>query len=243
MPDLLIAAAVATAVFAVAAAAQAVTGFGLALVAVPVLALVADPVAAVVGTTVVSLLLTLVAAVRDRAHVDRGLATTLSWTGLLGIPAGVVALAILSEQQLLLLVAVVLLALVGALSVNLRVPCRRRTLWTAGVTSGALLASTGMNGPPLVVVLDGARLAPRRFRATLQSVFCVQDAFAVAAFVVASQVSQLGLVLAVGGALGTPLGWSIGDRVFHAIPEQLFRRVVLAGLGLTAVVAVLQAIA
>lgn len=232
----------ATGIFILAASAQAVTGFGLALVAVPLLAVVVDPVAAIVATTVVGMVLTFMAARRESAHVDRATAGTLAWTGIVGMPIGLLVLAVLRPDQLIVLVAAVLLVLVLALWADVRLPFTRPTLWTAGAVSGVLLTSTGMNGPPLVVALDGARMSPRRFRATLQVVFCVQDVVAVAGFAIIGSFSLLALAVALGGVAGVPVGWWLGDRAFRAIPEKTFRRVVLAGLVCTALVAVTQVV-
>jgi uncharacterized membrane protein YfcA len=90
---LLVAFVVAMLVFMLAAAAQAVTGFGLALVAVPFLTVAMGPVAAVVSTTVVSLALTAWASLRERAHVERRVAGRLVVSALLGMPAGLLLLA------------------------------------------------------------------------------------------------------------------------------------------------------
>ncbi len=86
MADLLLVAAAAAGIFLLAALAQAVTGFGSALVAVPLLALVTDPVTAVVVATTVSLVLSTGAAWRERAYVDLGRTRTLTLTGVVGMP-------------------------------------------------------------------------------------------------------------------------------------------------------------
>ncbi len=237
MSDLLVPALCAAAIFVLAASAQAATGFGLALVAVPLLALVVDPVAAVVATTTVGMVLTGVTATRESAHIDRATASTLAWTGIVGMPIGLLALILLPPDQLVLLVAAVLLVLVVVLANNVRVPITRPTLWTAGAMSGALLTATGMNGPPLVVALDGARMSPRRFRATLQVTFCVQDVVAVLGFALIGKLSVLAFAITAGGLAGVPIGWWLGDRAFRAIAEQTFRRLVLTGLVCTALVA------
>lgn len=242
MSELLVPTVCAVAIFVLAGSAQAVTGFGLALIAVPLLAIVVDPVPAIVATTMIGVVLTFVAATRESAHVDRAVASTLAWTGIVGMPIGLLVLLLLGPDQLTVLVAVVLLVLVVALWANLRVPFTRSTLWSAGVVSGALLTSTGMNGPPLVVVLDGARMSPRRFRATLQVVFCVQDLAAVIGFAIIGHISVLTFAVTAGGLVGIPLGWWLGDRVFRSIAEDTFRRVILIALVCTAVVAVVQAL-
>lgn len=87
--------------------------------------------------------------------------------------------------------------------------------------------------PPLVLALQG--LEPRRYRATLQAVFCGQDAVAVAAFIAMGHLSTGVLLLTATGVLGLPLGWAIGDRVFRRVPAERFRLIVLGGLTVTAV--------
>ncbi|WP_406447953.1 sulfite exporter TauE/SafE family protein [Streptomyces sp. NBC_00876] len=233
MADLLPLAGTAVGVFLLAALAQAVTGFGAALVAVPLLALVVDPVTAVVAATMAGLVLTAGSWRRERVHVDGAKARRLALAGVLGMPLGLVALALADEHTLSLLIGGALLVLVGLLSFGVRLPEGSATTWTAGVVSGGLLTSTGMNGPPLVLALQG--LEPRRYRATLQAVFCGQDVVAVTVFVALGHVSATALLLTAAGVLGLPLGWAVGDRVFRRVPAERFRPVVLGGLTVIAV--------
>lgn len=228
MVDLLLVAAVAG-IFVAAALAQAVTGFGAALVAVPLLTLITDPVAAVVAATGVSLVLSSGAAWRERAHVEVRPARTLTVAGVLGMPAGLLVLTLLDEALLTACIAVTMLVLVVLVARGLHVPAR--ALPTAGLVSGALLTSTGMNGPPLVMALVGRE--PLRYRATLQAVFAGQDLVAVAAFAVLGLVDREALVLTVAGTLGLPIGWRVGDVVFRRIPADRLRHVVVGGLVLT----------
>jgi uncharacterized membrane protein YfcA len=94
-----------------------------------------------------------------------------------------------------------------------------------------------MNGPPLVITLQAMRLRPDSFRATLQAVFCSQDAAAVVGFVAVGQMSRTALVAIAAGLPGLPLGWLLGDRVFTRIDQDVFRRVVLGMLVVSAVAA------
>ena len=231
MADPLLLAALGAGVFALAALAQAITGFGSALVAVPLLALLTEPVSAVVAATAVSLALTSGAAWHERAHVDLPVARTLTLTGIAGMPAGLVVLHLVDAAQLEALIAVAMLVMVLLVASGLRVGARATPI--AGLLSGVLLTSTGMNGPPLVMAL--IEREPRRYRATLQSVFAVQDMVAVAAFVVLGHLSRDAAWLTAGGVLGLPLGWRLGDAVFHRIPPARLRPVVIAGLVATAV--------
>ncbi|MCD6639662.1 MAG: TSUP family transporter, partial [Nocardioides sp.] len=126
-------------------------------------------------------------------------------------------------------IAVAMLVMVALVASGLRIPAR--ALPVAGLASGALLTSTGMNGPPLVMALS--RLEPLRYRATLQAVFAGQDVVAVASFVVLGLWSRESALLAVAGVAGLPLGWRLGDAIFRRVPAHRLRHVVVAGLVVT----------
>jgi uncharacterized membrane protein YfcA len=230
------------AVCGVAAAAQAVTGFGFALVAVPVLALVLGPVPAVVTVTLVGMVLTGFTAYGERRHVLVRPATRMVVGGVVGMPLGLVALSRLDADALHLLIAVTVAGLVVLQVLGMRLPPGARTQWGAGGVSGALLASTGVNGPPLVLALQADDLPPRAFRGTLQAAFFSQDLVAVVAFAVVGLVDRHLLVLAAAGSLAVPLGWAAGDRLFARIPADRFRSVVLACLMATALASVAGAV-
>ena len=234
--------AAAVAAFVLAATAQAVTGFGFALVAVPLLLLVTDSVTAVVGTTVVGLLLTGAVGVRERAHVERAPAVRFIGAGLLGMPIGLVALVGMDEESLTVLVAVGVLGCAGLLWTGARLPAGRGPQWAAGVLSGAMLTSTGMNGPPVVLSMHGLALPPRRFRATLQVVFFGQDAAAVFAFAVLGSLDPAVATVVAAGVLGVPGGWWLGNTLFRRLPADGFRRVVLTAVTASAAVAIATAL-
>ena len=113
---------------------------------------------------------------------------------------------------------------------GLRVP--PRGLPFVGLVSGGLLTSTGMNGPPLVMALIDRD--PCRYRATLQTVFALQDLAAVAAFLLLGHLGGEALLLAVGGVVGLPLGWRVGDAVFTRVPAERLRPMTVGALVLTA---------
>jgi uncharacterized membrane protein YfcA len=234
--------AVALGVFSLAAAAQAVTGFGLALVAVPLLAVFIDPVAAVVATVMVSLVLTGFASYRERDHVERPVAARLTGSALLGMPLGLLVLSRLDERSLKVVVAGGLLFMVVLLVARVRLPAGITAQYGSGLLSGMLLTSTGMNGPPVVLGLQSLGLPPRRFRGTLQAVFCGQDLVAVGAFLVLGHLDPGIAAAVVAGAVGVPVGWWAGDRVFGWLPPERFRTVVLSMLALTAVVSLSAAV-
>lgn len=226
-------------VVTLASTAQALTGFGFALVGVPLLAFVVEPSTAIVVITVVSLGLSGVAMVRERAHVEWRVATLTSATGLLGLPLGLLVLSVVPERGLSIAIAVVVLVFTALLALRVRFPSGRVAVSLGGFASGVLLTSTGMNGPPLVATMRALDLPPRDFRGTLQAVFTVQGAIAVAGFAATGQVSRTSLLLVLAAVPGLVAGWWIGDLLFRRVDRALFERLVLLMLAASGILTLL----
>ncbi|WP_157977566.1 sulfite exporter TauE/SafE family protein [Streptomyces triticisoli] len=228
-------------IIALASFAQALSGFGFALVAVPLLALLTGPQNAVVVVTSLGLVLSLTVCVHQRHHVNVRTASLVSGAGLLGMPLGLLAVTVLSAGSLSVLIACAVL--VFAVLIGRGMTFRRGTGPTvaSGVASGALLTSTGMNGPPLVAAFQAMGLAPREFRATLQATFCVQNVLALAGFLAVGRLTADTLLLAGAGLPGLLVGWWSGDRVFARTDAARFKKIVLGVLVTSACVSLYQA--
>lgn len=231
--------AAALAVFLVAAVAQAITGFGSALVAVPLLGMVTDPVVAVVAASSAGFALAIGAWVRERRHTSNRLALRLSGCGLVGMPFGLLMLSVVSARSLTIVIGCAVLVLAGLLAARVRMPDHPLWIGGAGLVSGALLTATGISGPPLVLALQN--LAPRAYRATLQAVFCLHGIFGLIGFALIGLVDRSALLLAAIGLMALPLGWTIGNRLFRLIGGEALRHVVTVGLVATAIGAIASA--
>ena len=156
------------------------------------------------------------------------------------MPVGLVLLRDAGEATLGYVMAGTVLGTLVLMAADVRLPVSGVTTWATGLGSGVLLTSTGMNGPPLVLGISAHRLPPRVYRGTLQVVLCVQDLAAVAGFVVVGGVDHRAALLAAVGVVVSPCGWLAGDRLFARIPPEHFRRVLVAGLTVSAVLLVLK---
>jgi uncharacterized protein len=215
-------------IFFTASYVQAVTGFGAALVAMPLLLIFTDPVTAIFASTMAGLFISGWASWADRHHVSRPLVTRLSSWALAGIPIGLVLITVLADRALQLIIIVVMLAAAGAELIGERVRPSGRGIDACGFGAGALLASTGINGPPLVAALRN--LEPLQYRATLQATFFVQDATVGVALVLSGHGSTTGLLMAAAGLVAIPLGWGIGSRTFTSMPPGRLRWLIAIGL-------------
>jgi uncharacterized membrane protein YfcA len=231
------------AIVMVAALAQAVTGFGFALVAVPLLALAIDPRAAVVTAGLAGLGATLLALVRQQAHVNWRTAGILLGCASVGLPLGLLILRFAPVRALSVLIAVTVLCCTVLVwrRTRLRHP-GRFTLAAVGVLVGTLSTATGTSGPPLVALFQGLGFERHTFRATLAAVFSGTGIVSVAGFVAAGVVTPHLVWLGLVGLPAVGVGWTIGDRLFDRIDAARFRVVVIVALIATAAVTLARAI-
>ncbi|MDO5741037.1 MAG: sulfite exporter TauE/SafE family protein [Ornithinimicrobium sp.] len=230
-------------VLLLAAGAQAVTSFGYVMLSVPVLALLFDPHTAVVAAVMSSGLTTLFGWRRERAHVDGRSVRWLTLGGILGIPVGLLIFTRVDANLLLLAIGVITLVMTVLILARTRLPGGVPAELTAGLISGALVTTTGTNGPPIVLALQAQHLPPPVFRATIQAIFTLQGVVAVTGLAITGKITVLALTLV---ALSVPaglIGWRLGDRIFHRLTPERVRLVVLAALlvsGTTLVIAALS---
>lgn len=149
MPDaVLLAAAVAV---GVGSCLQATVGFGMALVAAPLLALL-DPGLVPGPLMVAALVLGLLTVVRDRRAVA---VREIGWALVGRVPGSVVGLAALltfTVRSLSLTLGAIVLVAVAVSAAGVEVPITRRSLVTAGVISGFTATTTAVGGPPIALL-------------------------------------------------------------------------------------------
>jgi uncharacterized protein len=229
-------------VVALAAAAQAVSGFGFALIATPLVAVLVGPREAVIGLTIVALMLVAQVAFRGRGHVDRSAVVLVSASAIVGMPLGLVVLTRADDQILTLIIAIVVIAFSILLGYGLRLPAGRGVDVAAGFTAGILSTSTGTSGPPVVIALSRGLSEPSRFRSTISAIFLIQGSAAMVAFALGDQITSDALAVALAGLPGLVLGSVVGERGFRRLDTPTFRRVVLGMLFASGVVALLGAL-
>jgi hypothetical protein len=179
---------------------------------------------------------------RWRAHLRGRTAVLLVGTALIGMPLGALFLRSADERLLTATVGVVVLMMTVAIWRGLRVPPGRTTLTAAGVLSGALAASTGTNGPPLVIALDAEGLEPAAFRATLQTVFAFQGSIAFLTFIANGFVTASVVPAVAAGLVGAAAGALTGDRIAARVDVTRFRSIVLITLAASGALAVVSAL-
>jgi len=229
-------------VVSLAAAAQAVSGFGFALIGTPLVAVLVGPKEAVVGLTMIGLVLVAQLSLRGRGHVDRPTVGVVTAAAIAGMPLGLVVLVLADDRVLTVVIAMAVIAFSLLLWRGARVPAGRGTDVTAGFAGGILSTSTGTSGPPIVIALSAKQLEPAMFRATISAIFLVQGSVALVLFALGEQITRDVLSVALAGLPGVLVGSIVGERGFRRLDTPKFRRVVLGMLFLSGVVALFGAL-
>ncbi len=225
---------------AVAGVVSGVTGFGLSLVATPLLLLVLPPRTVVPLMLVHGTLNSLMILLESGRSADLRRIWPLALAGLLGVPLGTYVLVVCDVNALKALIgaAVALSALAFLSGVRVRVARERLASAPVGLVSGLLNGSTGMSGPPVILFFANLGMEKPVFRASLAAYFLVLNLATVPAYAVGGLFTREVLGYAALFSPALALGVLGGMWLARRVEEQLFRRVTLVvvlGTGLLAV--------
>lgn len=215
---------------------QGSVGFGLALVAAPVLFLI-DPRLVPGPLIFASIGLTSLTAYRDRQGID---ADGIGW-GLVGrLPGTLLGAAMLAfippERLAAPLGALVLLGVVLSAS-GVHVRLNPRTLMGAGLLSGFMGTASSIGGPPIAMLYQHA--PGTRLRGTLSAYFVIGGVMSLVAIAVVGRFGAEELVWSMWLLPGATIGFVISNRFTSWLDRGLTRPAVLcvaaaAGLGVIA---------
>jgi uncharacterized membrane protein YfcA len=216
---------------------QASIGFGMGMLAAPIVAIV-DP-GLVPGTLIMlATLLTLFVVVREHQQID--LAGT-GWALAGRVPgtiAGALLLAMLPERALALTLAGVVLVGVVLTSVGWIPVPHRRNLVLAGATSGVLGTATSIGGPPMALVWQNTTGA--RLRGTMSGFFLVGSVMSIAALTLTGAVD--GHTVSSFAVLmpAVAVGYGLSRLVNHLLDPQRQRWAAIAISAVGAIVLIVR---
>jgi uncharacterized protein len=230
----------ANAAVAFGATVQGAVGFGMALVAAPLLVLIHPEL--VPGPLLINgLALTLLVARRERDSIDL---FGVKWAlvgRVPGVVLGALALATIPVKGLMLLDGLVVLACVALGASQARLSPTPRILLGAGLISGVFGTIASIGGPPLALVYQNE--PGPKLRGTLAGYFIVGALMSLAALIVVGRygVDELAWTLLL--LPGTVLGFAGSNRLTGWVDAGRTRRAVLAVTTAAGVAAVLRSLA
>jgi uncharacterized protein len=220
---------------AVGALAQGTVGFGINLLAVPIVALVAP--AAVPGTMILlpfPLQLTMIRQERDGISWP-----DVGWSvlgQLPGVALGTWVVTAIATGRLSLLAGVVVLTGVASSLLATSIPFTSKTKVTAGFASGVMGTATAIGGPPIALLYQ--RHEGRVLRPTLAACFLAGTCLSLPSLAVAGVLHWWQLRLAIALLPALFLGLGASRLVTSRLDGRLLRPLVLAMAAAAAVVAI-----
>jgi uncharacterized membrane protein YfcA len=207
---------------------QTLTGFGFALMVMPLITLMlglrtAAPLVALAGLTLYTINL-----LRHRAAFNVKEVVPMGVAAALGVPVGVWVLANADENLVRQLLGLILVAYASYALARPKAPRLRSQRWAypAGFAAGCLGGAYNTPGPPAIVYGSLRRWPKDEFRAAMQALFLLTGLLVVASHIVAQHVTAGVLTLYLYAAPALGLGILAGSRADRWVDANRFRTLV-----------------
>lgn len=225
-----------------AAIARGLTGFGFAILAVPLMSLVIPPTEAVLLAIILQMLIGPFGVSKALGHIDTQLVVGVAAGAMIGTPFGLLILSSISPDVARLLIALIAVGCFGIFLVK-RAPMPSRApshIAGTGLAAGVLNGFAAMPGPPVILYFVRSGVTPMTARGSMILVFF---AAATAGTATAWMRGLVDAHLALLSAAVFPLmlaGNHVGSRFFGVVPERVWRSAVVILLIVSALGAMLK---
>lgn len=183
---------------------QSGTGFGMGLVAVPLLALI-DPGFVPGPFLLVALLQVVIMAFQNRDGIVASQAGNMLSGVVIGTALAFLLLNLMQGQRMGLLFGITILAAIMISCCGIRIPIVRPTLWSAGLLCGLMGTVSGVGGPPMILLYQNE--PGPKVRGNLGVIFVFASLFSMVALTQSGHFGQheaiLGAILVPGIITGT----------------------------------------
>ena len=222
--------AAALAIILLAGFTQSTTGFGFALVATSLLLFLLEPKSVVAINIILGSINSILILFRWRKHVDLRRVALIFAGSIFGIPLGAYLLTSLDPSTIKLVIAILIIPLAISLLLGRSYRFKHDTLGhvVAGFISGALVASTSIGGPPVILFLLSQDLDKERFIGTLNAYFISLGLVTIGTYsflgmITVDILKQVGIFLP-----ALVLGFYAGTKATHRISAALFRKLAVS---------------
>jgi uncharacterized membrane protein YfcA len=209
---------------------QAVAGFGLPMVATPVLVALFGIRATVPLMAIIILELQLFMILRYHVALNIRTVWRISAAAILGIPIGVVFLSRIPEAFSVTLLGLILILYVLYSLFNLPIPTLKNPNWAYffGFLSGMGGGAYNMGAPPLIIFADTQRWEPKLFKGNLQGCFLIITVVAILTHSLSGNVTRDVLHKSLIAIPSVLVGALVGFYLDRFINPALFRKIVMA---------------
>ena len=216
-------------IVAAGAAIMGTVGFGIVLVAAPVILLYLEPQQAVVVLNGLTAILMVMVLLRTWRHLELRASVGLIVGGMAATPIGVLALNAASPGVLRVTIAIVIiiLALFSLTSVQLPFAQRRPAGPILGFLTSLSITAIGVGGPIGAIYVIAQRWKPETVRAVLALFFLASDTMAFALYAATGLVGRDTLANVGVMIPGLLIGFGLSAVLVNRINERIFRYTVV----------------
>ncbi len=215
-----------------AAFTQGLTGFGFALVSIPLLSIVMDIKIAIPLGAICGLIVNIYLTVRLRKHINFSEIKYLILGAVIGIPLGSYYLKTADPSYVKLFLGIVVLLFVFSISFDIIKHYKLNEQWGIifGLFSGLLGGAFNANGPPILIYLQLKNLDKNTHKASIAGFFIVASIIIVLDHAITGISNSAIFFTFLEQLPFVVIGLLLGDFLFLKISTKVFHKIVIACL-------------
>lgn len=204
------------------------TGFGLAMVAVPLIQFIMPVSDTAVFIAIINAIFSVLYFRRSRNSVrGQPLGRMAIWTGV-GVGIGTLILRFINPAYIQLVWGVLIILIVIALvrGFSFGISSDKSAMTLSGLFGGVLAGATGITGPPVAIILSSMKTPREKFNALISLFILFAVSYALLFYLIAGLVETDTFLLAICSVPALIAGLYTGDRLVAKISQLTFTRVV-----------------
>lgn len=219
---------------------QSITGFGFAVVGVPLLLFFMEPRQVVSIMSIGALILNLMVIYKTKGMSNHKVVWPLFFASLFGLVPGVYILKIMDPSNLKLCIGFLILLVAFLMASNYVINIKREKLATVlvGIASGFMGGSTSLSGPPVALFLISQQQNKEEFRANLVRYFCLGNIATLLIMYYMDTMDTDGIRHFIYVVPGLLIGVWLGEKAFAKISPGFFKQLTLAVIFLCGAISV-----
>ena len=226
----------------IASVVRGFTGFGLAMVAVPLIQFLIPVTDTAVFIAMINLIFSILYYRRSKEIVKgQPLGTMAVWT-VIGVAGGAVILKFVNPGYIQIgwgvLIIFIVIALARGLSLNIR--SDRMAMTLSGLFGGVLSGATGITGPPVAIILSSIRTPKEKFNAIISIFILFAVSYALVFYLISGLIRTEILILALCSVPALLAGLYTGDRLVSRISQSTFTTVVYVVLVIMGIITLFE---
>ncbi len=226
----------------VASVIRGFTGFGLALVAVPLIQFIMPVTDTAVFIAMINMIFSIIYYRQSKAIIkDQPLGAMALWTGI-GVAAGTLILRFINPAYIQLGWGILIILIVTALirGLNLHISSDRSAMTLSGLLGGVLAGATGITGPPVAIILSSLKTPRHKFNAIISIFILFAVTYALIFYLISGLIRKEILLLALCSVPALLAGLYAGDRLVSRISQKTFTAVVYVVLIIMGVITIFK---